>query len=741
MKPSNQPSTFLSTLCVVLLLLLWAYIRLILFPTIIAPLTFVLPLMLCIWTRRVWQLLTMVVAFVVIAFVKYYHVLPENVIEVQERSVLMGVTLVNIFVGAAIIYATLRLRLKLEQQNNLLTLQNETLSEQQSELEAQSEELAQQNEELKSQSEELTQQNEQIEAQSEELQRQNEELKETSDRLERREELLAGLLTAARASDERQGALDGVCRHTLASLGAPAEAVAILVLRDGSLEIAAQCSDSGAPISPVVWPRQGSIAGVVCEQKKTAYISDLREEPDLSAPFGSDGPVRSVIAAPITFAGSVRGILAAVSSHVSDWTQDQFQLLEWTAAQCALVLESNRLQGAMQERTREIEKASRAKDDFLAMLSHELRTPLTPVLATASELENDSRLPADVRDDLAMIRRNVDIQSRLVDDLLDLTKIARGKLDVNPKLIDLRLLLKEAVAIVRPEAQEKHQTILCEEPVDGGFWVKGDPARLHQVFWNLLKNAVRYSPEGATIRVSRPTLIAESQLLSVSISDHGVGISAADLERIFRPFEQVASVGKHRHGDGGLGLGLAIANAIIEIHGGTIRAESSGIGKGSTFTVLLPAAEAPRTLPTNDRLHCAKPVGAPLRILLVEDHGDTARVVSKLLRISGYHVEHARTAAEARRLFQGAWFDLLISDLGLPDESGIELMRQLRALRPNLLGICVSGYGMEHDLSACREAGFSEHLTKPIEMERLRLAISRTGASRREDEPLLEQRT
>jgi CheY-like chemotaxis protein len=266
-----------------------------------------------------------------------------------------------------------------------------------------------------------------------------------------------------------------------------------------------------------------------------------------------------------------------------------------------------------------------------------------------------------------------------------------------------------------------------------GCVVAGDAARLQQVFWNLLKNAVKFSPPGSRIVVSGSPSEADPRSVAIDVSDNGIGIDSADLERIFLPFEQVASEGKRRgSGTGhglGLGLGLGIAKAIAELHSGSIRVFSEGAGKGARFTVELPLAaqhtpraEAPQEAPPEPAARGPVP---PLRILLVEDHADTSRAMARLLKRAGNTVETAENAAAAAALFRDKPFDLVISDLGLPDESGLELMRKLRAAKSGILGICLSGYGTEDDLRDCRDAGFSEHLTKPVDMGRLQAAISR----------------
>jgi Signal transduction histidine kinase len=363
------------------------------------------------------------------------------------------------------------------------------------------------------------------------------------------------------------------------------------------------------------------------------------------------------------------------------------------------------------------------------MLSHELRTPLTPVLAAAGVLERDERIPEDAREDLQMIRRNVAIQSRLIDDLLDLTRLERGKLKLDTNALDVVTLLHETAGIVAGDLDAKDQRLALDLDGVQGCRVLGDGPRLQQVFWNLLKNATKFSPRQSSIMVTARRVDGAKPAVRVEVKDAGMGIEPHDLRRIFKPFEQVEARGKQRGSDGGLGLGLAIAKAIVEMHRGTIAVASEGSGRGATFSVELPllaedAGQRPAMAVTRSPFHGGNGASGA-QILLVEDHEDTGRVLARLLRNAGHLVDYARSAGAAWALFQKGDYTLVISDLGLPDESGLALIRKMRERRPDLPGICLTGYGSEEDLVACREAGFSEHLTKPVDMQRLHAAIGR----------------
>ncbi|MFL6201653.1 MAG: ATP-binding protein [Thermoanaerobaculia bacterium] len=390
-----------------------------------------------------------------------------------------------------------------------------------------------------------------------------------------------------------------------------------------------------------------------------------------------------------------------------------------------------------QKRSENLERAwitaeamNQAKDRFLATLSHELRTPLTPVLAVISSLEGDDRLPAHFQREIAMVRRNVELEARLIDDLLDLTRVASGKIQLARKDLDLHEVVGHAIqtscAGDLATGRRKVEIDLAAE----GHHLFGDASRLTQVFWNLLNNAVKFTPEGGTITVrTRDELPGR---VVVEITDTGVGIERDVLPRIFDAFEQGEPDVTRRYG--GLGLGLAISKAIVELHGGSIAVRSAGRDQGTTFSVQLPVgprrlecAAAPAPAEVAAMAAAPEPPSARLRVLLVEDHSDTAAALADLMRMHGHEVRVAGSVAQALAAAGDGGLDLVISDLGLPDGNGQDLMRQL-ARQFGLRGIALSGYGMEDDVRRSREAGFERHLTKPVNLEALESAIQQVAA-------------
>lgn len=363
------------------------------------------------------------------------------------------------------------------------------------------------------------------------------------------------------------------------------------------------------------------------------------------------------------------------------------------------------------------EAASQAKDRFLAILSHELRTPLTPVLMLASSLESDSSLPAQVRRDAAMIRDNVRLETKLIDDLLDLSRITAGKLGLRPETVDLNESVVSVCEMCNEHFREKSIRLHCDLD-ENVHCISADPSRLQQVFWNVLKNAAKFTPEGGDIYVT--TRAGDSGFYSVEVRDTGVGIESDNLLDIFDAFEQGAE--KTARQFGGLGLGLAISKALVEFHHGTISAHSDGPGKGAVFKIELPSAgTAVEVAPLEQPLQNSNAHGV-VRLLVVEDHAGTAKTLERILKSCGYEVNVVNSKAEALKLAATTEFDLLISDIGLPDGTGYELVSELKKRR-RIRAIAISGYGMDNDIRKSRDAGFDDHLVKPLDISQLELAI------------------
>ena len=401
------------------------------------------------------------------------------------------------------------------------------------------------------------------------------------------------------------------------------------------------------------------------------------------------------------------------------------------------ITEQRRIENTLRRAKTEAEQANRSKDRFLAALSHELRTPLNPALLIASEAAQNPELPDAARRAFETVRKNIDLEARLIDDLLDLTRITSGKMNLSLEPTDVHSVLRDALTTVQTDCERKGIHVHVEMRAQHCH-VQGDPVRLQQVFWNILKNAVKFTPAGRQITLT--TQDTPEGQLQVEIADTGIGMSPAELDRIFRAFAQgdhAEEGGSHRFG--GLGLGLAISRNIVELHTGTIHASSPGSGQGSSFTVELPLIATPAPSPASAPPPPPAPAASTtatqpiptislppdaLTVLLVEDHDATRHVLKQLLVRRNYRVLTADSVASARTLAQRESFHLLISDIGLPDGSGNELMQELRRTRPDLRGIALSGYGMEEDLHRSQSAGFITHLIKPISIQSLEAALA-----------------
>jgi PAS domain S-box-containing protein len=385
---------------------------------------------------------------------------------------------------------------------------------------------------------------------------------------------------------------------------------------------------------------------------------------------------------------------------------------------------SNQFDELVAKRTEHLVAQNKAKDRFMAVLSHELRTPLTALLGAVYALQYDT-LPPQIGPLIEIIHRNAEVEARLIDDLLDLTRIVQGKLMLNLEVIDVREILNSACETCREEV-ERGGIALRVDFCDDGCYVMVDPARLQQVFWNLIKNAVKFTPSGGAITIE--TEVREGRLIA-RVRDTGIGIGEDILPHIFDAFEQGGAAVTQRFG--GLGLGLAISKGLVEMQNGTISAASAGQYSGSTFTVELPLVDPPARASESADVGKSNSPEYDKHILLVEDHIDTSKVVSLLLRQRGYHVRTVHSMTSAIEAARQERFDLVISDIGLPDGSGLDVIRKLHSMMP-VKGIALSGYGMEEDIRRSREAGFAEHLVKPISSHKLLNAVERLVAA--EDE-------
>jgi signal transduction histidine kinase/ActR/RegA family two-component response regulator len=388
-------------------------------------------------------------------------------------------------------------------------------------------------------------------------------------------------------------------------------------------------------------------------------------------------------------------------------------------------LERNRLLAELRGALSATERASRAKDDFLAALSHELRTPLNPALLLASDGAANPQLTEATRRDFGTIAAQIGLESRLIDDLLELTRVMRNEDRLSLEELELTPLIEDAMRTIGPDATAKAIAVERELGHDG-VRLNADRARLHEGLWRLLDNAVKFTPTGGRIVVRTRS---DAHGVSLSVIDNGVGMSPEELERAFDPFVRGEEAGHGAEGRGGLGLGLAITRRIVELHHGRIHANSAGRGAGSTFMMWLPADRARASGESGGPVaQATASAGAsaawPKTLLLVEDHPATREALGRLLRVRGFEVNSAGSVAEARTAVERQRFDLVLSDIGLPDGNGLELMTELHR-QHGLRGIALSGYRLEaEELEA---AGFVGYLTKPVRLPPLMAEIERAA--------------
>lgn len=399
----------------------------------------------------------------------------------------------------------------------------------------------------------------------------------------------------------------------------------------------------------------------------------------------------------------------------------------------AAELERERMIEAERVARSEAERQSRMKDEFLTTLSHELRTPLNAILGWAQlALRDASRLDPGQAKVLDVIVRNAQAQARIVDDLLDVSRMHSGKISLEMQRVALRSMLSAAVDTARPTAEAKGIRLLIEDlpPDAGDVLVLGDSSRLQQVLWNLLSNALKFTARGGQVWI---TPFVDGPSAGVRVRDDGEGISPDFLPHVFDRFRQADGSITRKHG--GLGLGLAIVKQVVELHGGSVHAASDGPGLGATFEVRLPLVEASVTpdapAPPASRRDLEL---AGKRVLVVEDDEDARSLLADLLADSGASVTAASSAAEAVALLEASRFDVLITDIGLPGESGFDLLRRARALGPerggDLPAIAVTAYASADDHHRSVAAGFVTHVAKPIDGAELVGLVAAAAASR-----------
>jgi PAS domain S-box-containing protein len=501
-------------------------------------------------------------------------------------------------------------------------------------------------------------------------------------------------------------------------------------------------------------PRNTHLFGPTFDGAGTIRSDDVQRDPRYgrSAPYHGMPPghlpVRSYLAAPVKLGnGEVIGGLFFGHEDPGVFKEQHEELVETLAAQAAIGMNKatlyrealyarRRAEHEAVEKQRLYEEAARAnevKDQFLATVSHELRTPLTSILGWAQMLNSGKLNATMVERAIATIERNARAQAQIVEDLLDISRIVSGKLRLNVQLFSPHVAVEGAIDALRPAALAKSVNLQAVIDPRAGP-ISGDPERLQQIVWNLLANAVKFTPKGGRVHIA---LQRDHSNVQIVVTDNGAGIPPDYLPRVFDSFTQVDSSSSRKHG--GLGLGLAIVKKLVELHGGTVRAHSDGIGKGASFTVSLPVAPLSYspTLPAAPRVNATSSVPADTAqfglsgvvILLVEDDEDARGMLASVLGSAHAVVETASSAEDALLLWEGIKPDMIVSDIGMPGMDGYAFITAIREreTRDGLLptpAVALTAYARVQDRMRALTSGFQMHVAKPVEPAELLTVLS-----------------
>ena len=471
-------------------------------------------------------------------------------------------------------------------------------------------------------------------------------------------------------------------------------------------------------------------AGRVAETAQPVYIEDT-EKAELYNPLLREKGIRSLLGVPLMVEGRVIGVIHVGSFHQHKFTEDDTRLLQLVADRIALAIDNARLYEEERQARKEAEAANRAKDEFLTTLSHELRTPLTPIIGWIHMMLRGVLPEEEFTRGLSVIERNSQALKRLINDLLDVSAILSGKMRIEEVPVQLEAVVREAVETVRPQAAERgvHLEVSFRD-WQNPIVVNGDRTRLVQTFWNLLTNAISFSPPGGKVQVLCESSLTEAV---IQVEDNGEGIAPDFLPHVFERFRQADGSKTRTHG--GLGLGLALVKSFVEAHGGSAAAASNGPGLGSRFTVRLPRLAVAEALPAIDDPAKAATGPGVAHILIVEDEPDTLEMLHAAMAARGYRATLCDSAMSAMEAAATQEFDLIISDIGMPGMDGHELIKRLRgnSRHQHTPAIAVSGYASQKEAEAAIAAGFSVHLAKPFGPEELNALVEKLLKQKSDD--------
>jgi signal transduction histidine kinase/CheY-like chemotaxis protein len=471
------------------------------------------------------------------------------------------------------------------------------------------------------------------------------------------------------------------------------------------------------------------LVGRAVAEGRALWTSDILEEPSvvLTADFrrGLAGAGHhAVLAVPLQVKGEIIGAISTAHREIRTFSQGEIDLLQAFADQAALAMRNVQLFTREQTARAEAEAASRAKDQFLALLAHELRNPLAPIVSAAALLRRPGASAAAVEQSAGIVERQAKNLARLLDDLLDVSRITRGRIELRLQTVSIADAVTSALEATRPLVDERHQTVSVTLP-PLPLNVQADPARLEQIIVNVLNNASRYTAPGGRIGVIAS---AEGGEAVLRIRDTGIGIAADVLPRVFDLFVQGDQ--SLAHTSGGLGIGLTLVHRLVALHRGRVSAHSEGLGRGSEFTIALPLSRQPAApgapvAPLPER-------GPAAAVLLIEDNIDARQSLRTLLEHEGHRVEEAADGAGGLARAETTRPDIVLVDIGLPGMDGYEVARRIRSQRgaaPIL--VAITGYGQADDRRRSLAAGFDAHLTKPVSPDHLAHVLA--GLSRRRE--------
>lgn len=543
----------------------------------------------------------------------------------------------------------------------------------------------------------------------------------------------------AREGNDRDGCLDEILKVAIEISGADKGNIQLFDWDSGSLRMMTQSGFERPFLEFFAESNQTSACRIAVETQRRVVVEDVRQ----SALFEgmpllkvmADARVRAVQSTPLISSGG--HVLGVISTHFElphRPSEQELRLMDLLARQAADYLERERVEEEREElleREHELretaEEANRLKDEFLAIMSHELRNPLNVILGYAELLlrSEDIKSSAPLRRMADAVKRNAVAQSKLIRDLLDLSRLRSGKLELNRETVSPVVAVDNAIETVRMEADAKGITIEVEAPKEAVF-VEADPVRLEQVIWNLLNNAVKFTPHDGRIRVK---LRAEPDEIVLTVEDNGQGIDESFLPHIFEIFRQ-ADPSTNRS-QSGMGIGLAVVQQLVELHGGSVAARSEGIGAGASFVIHLPRS-AESKVERSPMLDQMIESLEGMTILVVDDSADTTEMVQHLLEIGGASVTAVTSGLEALRVAREKQFDVVLSDISMPGMDGFEFLNRLRDVPGyhDLPAVALTGFGRPEDIQRAYDQGFFAHLTKPFDIQALACLLQKMPRQR-----------